>query len=128
MKKFVFAVAALLAVAMMFTACGKKDDVKDEAVSQTQQVEKESQNADATEKEAPEQETAVEKEESKAEEKNTKQGENAPQITNEDGEPVTSEDFEKLVDTFNNTDDEEAKEEARKQLEAILKQAEANAQ
>ena len=42
MKKFIFAVAALLAVAMMFTACGKKDDVKDEAVTQTQQVEEDS--------------------------------------------------------------------------------------
>ena len=143
MKKFIFAVAALLAVAMMFTACGKKDDVKDEAVTQTQQVEEDTQNTDAEQEEAPAQETAEEKEEPKAEEKvekqeakseekseapAEKQEEPASQITNEEGEPVTSEEFEDLVETFNNTDDEEAKEEARKQLEAILKQAEANAQ
>ena len=139
MKKFIFAIAALLAVAMMFTACGKKDEVKDEAVTQTQQVEEDTNNTAEEKEEIAEQEVSEEKEESKSEEKveekaekaetkEEKQEESTSQITNEAGEPVTSEDFENLVDTFNNTDDEEAKEEARKQLEAILKQAEANAQ
>ena len=36
--------------------------------------------------------------------------------------------FEKLIDTFNNSEDEEAKEAARIELEKILEQAEQNAQ
>ena len=44
----------------------------------------------------------------------------------EDGnsDSMTAKDFENLVDRFNNTNDEKQKEEARKQIEAILKKAE----
>ena len=37
---------------------------------------------------------------------------------------MTAKDFENLVDRFNNTNDEKQKEDARKQIEAILKKAE----
>lgn len=150
MKKFIFAIAAILAVTMMFSACGKKDEQPSEPVSQTQDTatdekatnesmeenkeetpDKEEKKESETKEEKKETEKAPEKEADKEpvkEEKAEEPKEEAAPITNEDGEPVTSEDFENLVDTFNNADDEQAKEEARKQLESILKQAEANAQ
>ena len=141
MKKFIFAIAAILAVTMMFSACGKKDEQPSEPISQTQDTatdekvtnESMEENKEETpdKEEKKETEKAPEKEADKEpvkEEKAEEPKEESAPITNEDGEPVTSEDFENLVDTFNNADDEEAKEEARKQLEAILKQAEANAQ
>ena len=141
MKKFIFAIAAILAVTMMFSACGKKDEQPSEPVSQTQDTatdekvtnESMEENKEETpdKEEKKETEKAPEKEADKEpvkEEKAEEPKEESAPITNEDGEPVTSEDFENLVDTFNNADDEQAKEEARKQLESILKQAEANAQ
>ena len=151
MKKFIFAIAAILAVTMMFSACGKKDEQPSEPVSQTQDAatdektagesteenkeeaakeDKEEKKETETKDEKKETEKAPEKEAEKepVKEKAEEPKEESAPITNEDGEPVTSEDFENLVDTFNNADDEEAKEEARKQLESILKQAEANAQ
>ena len=95
MKKFIFAVVALLAVSMMFTACGKKDEAKDEPVSQTQNADDKAA-AQVTEKEANTEENKAESKEADAE--------SAAPITDEDGNPIKPEDFENLVDTFNNTE------------------------
>ena len=122
MKKIIFAVGALLIASMMFTSCGKKDEAPKEPVSQSQENTKADNNTQKSEGEA------TPETEDKKDNENTDNEQKSGGITNDKGEPVTSEDFENLVDTFNNTDDEEKKEEARKQIEAILKQAEANAQ
>lgn len=91
----------------MFTACGKKDDTQSD--TQTQQT------ATAGEADATEQNEDGTQAESEASDKAE-----AP------AEPIemTTEEFEDLVDTFNNPKSDAEKEEARIKLEAVLKQME----
>lgn len=93
----------------MFTACGKKDD------TQTQQSATQDE-ADTTEqkKETPDAQLDGD---AKTE---TSEKEDTP------SEPIemTTEEFEDLVDTFNNPKSDAEKEEARLKLEAVLKQME----
>lgn len=149
-KKIIFAIAALLSISMLFTACGKKDADLDEAEiveemeedvdfeEKSEEIDEEILEEDIADEDiedieegdvasdADMTEEIIDTAKSKSDENKEVTAGGAP-ITNDKGEVVTSEDFVDLVDTFNNTDDEAAKEEARKQLEAILKQAEANA-
>ena len=103
--------AVLIAAAMglcMFTACGKKDD------TQTQQS--------ATQGDA---DTAEQKEETP--DAQPEGGANNEASEKEEAsEPIemTTEEFEDLVDTFNNPQSDAEKEEARLKLEAVLKQME----
>jgi hypothetical protein len=109
MTKRILAVILAAAIGLcMFTACGKKDD------TQTQQS--------ATQGDA---DTAKQKEETQETqpEADTK---NDASEKEEASEPIemTTEEFEELVDTFNNPQSDAEKEEARLKLEAVLKQME----
>lgn len=100
MKKLLALILSVMVLTLAFTACAKKDaDTKEPTQTETTESDKTENSSETVE---PEQSTEVE---------NTEMS-----------------DFEQLVDTFNNSDDEEAKEAARIELEKILEQAEQNAQ
>lgn len=106
--------AVLIAAALglcMFTACGKKDDTQSD--TQTQQTDTQDEEKTAEQKEEGTQQEADAKSEATNKEE-------AP------SEPIemTTEEFEDLVDTFNNPQSDAEKEEARLKLEAVLKQME----
>lgn len=113
-KKIVFALAAMLAVSILFTACGKKDEEnKKPAQNQSGEVKAD----DNTEDE-------IKLEEEKID---SQPAQDSTPISDEKGEPITADEFESLVDTFNNSENPEEKEAARLKLEEILKQAEGKA-
>ena len=104
--------AVLIAAAMglcMFTACGKKDD------TQTQQS--------ATQDEA---DTTEQKEETPDAQLDGDAKTETSEKEDTPSEPIemTTEEFEDLVDTFNNPKSDAENEEARLKLEAVLKQME----
>jgi len=101
MKKLLALLMSIMILTLAFTACSKKDSDVKEPVQTTQNGEvQESENNKET-----------------AEPDKSYEGENSEMS-----------EFEALVDTFNNSDDEEAKEAARIELERILEQAEQQAQ
>lgn len=101
MKKLLALILSVMLLTLAFTACAKKgDDVKEPTQTETTESGKTESNSSETVE--PEQSTEVENSEMS--------------------------DFEKLVDTFNNSEDEDAKEAARIELEKLLEQAEQNAQ
>jgi len=101
MKKLLALILSVMVLTLAFTACAKKDsDTKEPTQTETTENGKAEDSNSETVK--PDQSTEVE---------NTEMSE-----------------FEKLIDTFNNSEDEEAKEAARIELEKILEQAEQNAQ
>ena len=69
-------------------------------------------------------EAPKENESAPKEAQNEQESEKAP--TKSSGAPVSASEFENLVDTFNSTDNEAKREEARKQIEDILKEIEKN--
>lgn len=137
-KKIIFAIALAVSVSMLFASCTKKDtEANDAAVTQEIQEDAVSQQIEETQDEVLNQDkdTAAtdnangqtSQSEKSQEPDNKEVKSSGALITTDDGQVVTSKDFVDLVDTFNNTDDEAAKEEARKQLEAIFNKAKENA-
>lgn len=116
MKK-ILVLLLCMTVVLTFAACGKKDNVEvkpNEATSIEQNAE--------------------EKKAESAEKESTDTGKSADEDTKEteveEPEPVvieSAEDLNAIVEEFNETDDEERKEELRKELEKIFAQAEAAA-
>ncbi len=116
MKKFLVLLLCLTVV-LTFAACGKKDNapVKPNEVTS---IEK---NAE---------EKKVESVQKKATDTEKNANEDTQEVETEELEPVvieSAEDLNAIVEEFNETDDEERKEELRKELEKIFAQAEAAA-
>ena len=111
MKRIVSLLVCLMLV-LSFSACGKKSDngkTSDESINTEQKADSENQT--------------------KEEERSDNKADNAESDNEVSSEvkqlPIESaEQLESIVDEFNSTDNPERKEELRKQLEEILKQAE----
>lgn len=116
MKK-ILVLLLCLTVLFAFSACGKKDNVKVEPNGVTSTEEKVEEKAtEAVEEKATDTEKTV--------------NDDAEEAETEEFEPVvieSAEDLNAIVEEFNETDDEERKEELRKELEKIFAQAEAAA-
>ena len=108
MKKIILSFLLIFCLAFSFSSC-KKDDT----------IETENTETPSVSEEIKEEKPSKEKELS-----DTKQ-EEKKEASSKGEEKVSPQDFENLVETFNSTDDEKEKEEARKKIEEILKQVEA---
>jgi hypothetical protein len=108
MKKIILSFLLMFCLAFSFSSC-KKDDTTEKENTQTPSV------SEDIKEEKPSKEKEI---------SDTKQEEKKESSSKEE-EKVSPQDFENLVETFNSTDDEKEKEEARKKIEEILKQVEA---
>lgn len=124
MNKKLIIITAVLAAAMMFSACGKgkKDDGQTEQ-TQTQAQTDENAKNDAENKDASKDENKENTENKSAQNDNGTSGGNDA-AADDNGVGMTADEFENLVDTFNNTQDEAEKEQTRKKIQAILEKAE----
>lgn len=108
MTKRILAVMIATALGIcMLSACGKKDDTQtQQTATQESEVKEDNEEAKDTQSEVDAKSEATKKQDST--------------------EPIemTTEEFEDLVDTFNNPKSDAEKEEARIKLEAVLKQME----
>ncbi len=107
MKKIILSFLLMFCLAFSFASC-KKDDVNEIEITETPSVSEDIKE----EKPSKEKELSDTKQEEKKE--SSSKGE----------EKVSPKEFESLVETFNSSDDEKEKEEARKKIEEILKQVE----
>ena len=114
MKKTMVIILAIMLLTLSFTACGKKDADKKEK-AKTEAVEKENSEGKSNDTSAP------------AENEPAAEGDAAAQPDEDYAEGTDISEFESLVDTFNNSEDEEAQAAARIELEKILEQAEKQA-
>ena len=109
MKKYIFAFLLIFSIAFCLSSC-KKDQADN---IENPEVPSVSQEQEQSDEKAPD---------TNKEEKNQENQEN--QEKPKEKENVSAQDFENLVETFNSSDDEAEKEEARKKIEEILKQVE----
>lgn len=116
MKRLISLFISIMLVTLAFTACAKKDaDIKEPVKNETTETNKSESNA--------------EEKKNSADAANNENSTNTvePDKSYENGNTEMS-NFESLVDTFNNSENEEEREAARIELEKILKQAEQQAQ
>lgn len=115
MKKTII---ALLVLTALLSGCGGKNKAADKDKADTPKA-SQSESANKTKKENKSDDKAP-----KASSED-KKSENNGTIKNQDGEAVTANDLEKLIDESNNPDiDEETKREILDEIDYILKQAE----
>lgn len=115
MNKKLIMLTAVLAAAMMFSSCGKaKKDADSSEPSQSQsdinkntQTDEQKNNADG----------GAKTDENKA-------ADSSDKAQQDSGVGMSADEFEDLVDKFNNTQDEQEKEAAREKIQAILEKAE----
>lgn len=107
MKKLLVLLMAVMTLTLAFTACGKKD----ESVKEPTKTENTENIKTETTDDAPAEDDSV-----------------TPDSTYEGDSTTDMSEFESLVDTFTNSENEEEKEAARIELERILEQAEQQAQ
>ena len=115
-KKTVVIISAIIAIVFVFAACGTKKDIGDQPAQNAQ-----TDTAPANEGTA---DTKDNMADTKDNETTTPKGDKTP---SGDSASVSGEKLVELIDTFNNSSDEEAKEAAREQIEAILAEAEKQA-
>ena len=122
MNKKTIMLTAVLAAVMMFSSCGK-DKTNDEI---TQPSQSQSQTNETTQDGESAKTNGTKDSDNSS--SSSKQSENNATTddknTADDGVGVSAEEFEDLVDTFNNTQNEEEKEQARKKIQSILEKAE----
>ena len=123
MKRIISLIVCLF-IAISVSACGKNNDSGEmsDFKKPDETVENSQQNSDAEENDKKTSGESEKKSDAEVSQDESVSNENAADVRQL---PVdNAEQLEKMVDEFNNTDDPNRKEELRKELEEILKQAE----
>lgn len=114
MNKKLIMLTAVLAAAMMFSSCGKAK--KDADSSEPNQSQSDINKNTQTDEQKNDADGGAKTDENKAADSSDK--------AQQDGVGMSADEFEDLVDKFNNTQDEQEKEAAREKIQAILEKAE----
>jgi len=112
MKKYIFAFLLIFSIAFCLSSC-KKDQADNIENPEVPSVSQEQEQSDEKAPDTNKEEKNQENQEKQEKQEKPKEKEN-----------VSAQDFENLVETFNSSDNEAEKEEARKKIEEILKQVE----
>ena len=119
MNKKLIMLTAVLAAAMMFSSCGKaKKDADSSEPSQSQSDINKNTQTDEQKNDA---DGGAKTDENKAADSSDKAQQDGGA---QSGVGMSADEFEDLVDKFNNTQDEQEKEAAREKIQAILEKAE----
>ena len=119
MNKKLIMLTAVLAAAMMFSSCGKtKKDADSSNPSQSQSDINKNTQTDEQKNDA---DGGAKTDENKAADSSDKAQQDGGA---QSGVGMSADEFEDLVDKFNNTQDEQEKEAAREKIQAILEKAE----
>lgn len=119
MNKKLIMLTAVLAAAMMFSSCNKaKKDADSSEPSQSQSDINKNTQTDEQKSDA---DGGAKPDENKAADSSDKAQQDSGA---ESGVGMSADEFEDLVDKFNNTQDEQEKEAAREKIQAILEKAE----
>ena len=119
MNKKLIMLTAVLAAAMMFSSCGKaKKDADSSDPSQSQSDINKNTQTDEQKNDA---DGGAKTDENKAADSSDKAQQDS---SAQSGVGMSADEFEDLVDKYNNTQDEQEKEAAREKIQAILEKAE----